>query len=214
MNTTLNQLNIFIVLGIAADDIFVFCDAWRQSLLIKAIADNEHRRMAYTFKRSFKAIAVTSSTTAVAFLANTFSDIRPIRSFGIYAAIIIPVNFFIVILVMPSIQILHDRYFKDSCIKFKEKICAKPSDNAMHNAQVEPEKGMSDSGGTLKHYKFQIEDESTIDINNTVENEKPPEMTFLNRFFSGPYNRFIFKLRYVIVVVFFSFGVMCIYFGS
>lgn len=31
MNTTLNQLNIFIVLGIAADDIFVFCDAWQQS---------------------------------------------------------------------------------------------------------------------------------------------------------------------------------------
>lgn len=29
MNTTLNQLVIFIVLGIAADDIFVFCDAWR-----------------------------------------------------------------------------------------------------------------------------------------------------------------------------------------
>jgi len=29
MNTTLNQLTIFIVLGIAADDIFVFCDAWR-----------------------------------------------------------------------------------------------------------------------------------------------------------------------------------------
>ena len=29
MNTTLNQMTIFIVLGIAADDIFVFCDAWR-----------------------------------------------------------------------------------------------------------------------------------------------------------------------------------------
>ena len=29
MNTTLNQLVIFIVLGIAADDIFVFCDAWQ-----------------------------------------------------------------------------------------------------------------------------------------------------------------------------------------
>ena len=29
MNTTLNQMVIFIVLGIAADDIFVFCDAWR-----------------------------------------------------------------------------------------------------------------------------------------------------------------------------------------
>lgn len=31
MNTTLNQMSIFIVLGIAADDIFVYCDAYRQS---------------------------------------------------------------------------------------------------------------------------------------------------------------------------------------
>ena len=30
-NDTLIQLTIFIVLGIAADDIFVFCDAWKQS---------------------------------------------------------------------------------------------------------------------------------------------------------------------------------------
>lgn len=88
--------------------------------------------MAYTFKRSFKAIAVTSSTTAVAFLANTLSDIRPIRSFGIYAAIIIPVNFFIVILVMPSIQILHDRHFKDSCTEFKERVCANQNSSVTH----------------------------------------------------------------------------------
>ena len=59
--------------------------------------------MAYAFKRSFRAIAVTSSTTAVAFLANALSDVRPIRAFGIYAAILIPVNFFIVILIMPAI---------------------------------------------------------------------------------------------------------------
>ena len=115
MNTTLNQLTIFIVLGIAADDIFVFCDAWRQSQHLTFIAGSQHRRLAYAFKRSFRAIAVTSSTTAFAFLANALSDIRPIRAFGIYAAIIIPVNFLLVILVMPSVQILHDRYLKEQC---------------------------------------------------------------------------------------------------
>ena len=170
MNTTLNQLNIFIVLGIAADDIFVFCDAWRQSLLIKAIADNEHRRMAYTFNRAFKAIAVTSSTTAVAFLANTVSDIRPIRAFGIYAAIIIPVNFFIVILVMPSIQILHDRYFKDRFQYRKLLICCPKK--AINKADTIPKKDtMSLIIGTY-------------------------------------YNTAIFKARYVIIVVFFSLGIL------
>lgn len=103
MNSTLNQLTIFMILGIAADDIFVYCDAWRQSGLIPHIAQDDKRRIAYAFKRSFRAITVTSSTTAVAFLANATSDIRPIRAFGIFAAIIVPVNFIIVILMMPSI---------------------------------------------------------------------------------------------------------------
>ena len=71
--------------------------------------------MSYCFKRSFRAILVTSSTTAIAFLANALSDIRPIRAFGIFAAIIIPVNFFIVILVMPPVQIIHDTYLKNRC---------------------------------------------------------------------------------------------------
>lgn len=78
--------------------------------------------MAYAFKRAFRAIAVTSSTTAVAFLANALSDIRPIRAFGIYAAIIIPVNFFIVILIMPSIQVVHDRHFRDKC-NYRTLVC-------------------------------------------------------------------------------------------
>lgn len=125
MNTTLNQLTIFIVLGIAADDIFVFCDAWRQGGCIPMLAKDEKRRMAYAFRRSFRAIAVTSSTTAVAFLANASSDIRPIRAFGIFAAIIVPVNFLIVILIIPSAQIIYERHLKENCAYSKCLCCCK-----------------------------------------------------------------------------------------
>jgi len=125
MNTTLNQLTIFIVLGIAADDIFVYCDAYRQSELIPSIAKDENRRVAYAFKRAFRAILVTSSTTAVAFLANGLSEIRPIRAFGFFAAILIPVNFVIIILVIPSVQLVHDRYFKERCAYQKMCCCCR-----------------------------------------------------------------------------------------
>lgn len=91
------------MLGIAADDIFVYCDAWRQSAQIVAIKDDLQRRLAYSWRRSFRAILVTSSTTAIAFLSNALSDIRPIRGFGIFAAIIIPVNFGLVIMIIPSV---------------------------------------------------------------------------------------------------------------
>ena len=112
MNTSLNQVTVFIVLGIAADDVFVFCDAWNQGALIPLVAQDEKRRIAYAFKRSFRAITITSSTTAVAFFASASSDLRPIRAFGIFAGLIVPVNFLIVIFMMPSICVIHDRYLK------------------------------------------------------------------------------------------------------
>lgn len=103
MYTGLNQLIIFIVLGIAADNIFVFCDAWRQSEHNPLIDNSQHGRMAYSFKRAAKAISVTASTTSIAFAANVGSPIVPIKAFGLQAAAIIPVNFILVIMMMPSI---------------------------------------------------------------------------------------------------------------
>ena len=77
----MHLLIIFLVLGISADDIFVFVDAWRQSERVdQSIVkhDDIHARMAYTFRRAFRTMAFTSSTTAVAFFASYFSPLMPI----------------------------------------------------------------------------------------------------------------------------------------
>lgn len=74
----LHNIVIFIVLGIAADDIFVFIDAWRQSESITVYRGDFKQRMSYTWRRAFKSTSLTSSTTTVAFLANIFSDQMPI----------------------------------------------------------------------------------------------------------------------------------------
>ena len=76
--STLHNLVIFIVLGIAADDIFVFIDAWRQSALIQIYKGDMKKRMSYAWRRAVRAIAITSGTTAVAFLANVMSPMMPI----------------------------------------------------------------------------------------------------------------------------------------
>jgi len=39
-------------MGIAADDIFVFCDAWKQSAAYNLISFSNERRMAYAFRRA------------------------------------------------------------------------------------------------------------------------------------------------------------------
>ena len=115
MYTQLNKILIFVVIGIAAANIFVFYDAWTQSEHIKIVNENMFRRMAYSWKRASKAMAVTCSTTAVAFGSNGLSPIIPFRAFGINAAIIILVNYALTIMIMPSLVIVHDKCFKGRC---------------------------------------------------------------------------------------------------
>ena len=54
--------------------------------------------MAYTFRRAYKALLATNSTTALAFLSNGFSSLMPVSAFGYFAFVIIPVNYVLIIL--------------------------------------------------------------------------------------------------------------------
>lgn len=80
--------------------------------------------MAYSFKRASEAMAVTSMTTGVAFLANGLSEIVPIKAFGIYSAIIVPVNFILTVTVLPPMLVIYERNIKHCglcCCNKKEK---------------------------------------------------------------------------------------------
>lgn len=98
------------VIGIAADDVFVFYDAWKQSQYIgqEVIQGDLRKRMAYSFRRGVRAMTVTSSTTAVAFFANAMSPIMPIRAFGVFTGVLIPINFFLVVMIMPPAVIYYE----------------------------------------------------------------------------------------------------------
>ena len=58
--------------------------------------------MAFIFRKSSKAKFVTSVTTTIAFLSTSFSNILPISTFGVYATLLIPVNYIFVIIIVPS----------------------------------------------------------------------------------------------------------------
>ena len=73
--------------------------------------------MAYAFKRAARATAITSSTTAVAFLANAFNPIMPMVAFGIYASIVICVNYTLIIIVYPPVIVFYEYDCRDKwCI--------------------------------------------------------------------------------------------------
>ena len=77
--------------------------------------------MAFSFRRGTRAMAVTSSTTSVAFMANIFSPLMPIRGFGVYSGIIVPVNYLLVVMILPPAVIWYERYIDG----FITKLCCK-----------------------------------------------------------------------------------------
>ena len=102
---------IFLILGIAADDIFVYLDAWKQSQTYEVYRNNILMRISYTYRRAAKAMFVTTMTTACAFFATGISDIMPVSTFGIYAATLITCNYILVITNFPATIYFFDKIF-------------------------------------------------------------------------------------------------------
>lgn len=183
----MHNLVIFIVLGIAADDIFVFIDAWRQSAQIVMYKGDQKKRMSYAWRRAMRAIAITSGTTAVAFLANVMSPMMPIKSFGIYAATIIPSNYFLIILLFPPAVIIYENNFA------KYKCCCCCPREVKQDGPAETERSV----GNINGEAIQKKEERKLD-----------------KFFGGPWNQQVRKFRFVIIFVFTVWAVVASYYAS
>jgi predicted RND superfamily exporter protein len=118
--TGIHFLAAFLLLGIGADDVFVFVDAFKQSEHMPAIWHNLLKRLEYTSLRSSKAVLITSLTTTVAFLATTSSRVMPISTFGIYASLCIFLLYWVNVIIMPPTLVIWDRIRKRKTKKTKE----------------------------------------------------------------------------------------------
>eukprot|EP00526_Cylindrotheca_closterium_P002020 CAMPEP_0113628530 /NCGR_PEP_ID=MMETSP0017_2-20120614/14784_1 /TAXON_ID=2856 /ORGANISM="Cylindrotheca closterium" /LENGTH=1069 /DNA_ID=CAMNT_0000538841 /DNA_START=11 /DNA_END=3220 /DNA_ORIENTATION=+ /assembly_acc=CAM_ASM_000147 len=109
---TMNSLAIFIVAAIGADDIFIFMDAYKQSKHRDPdnLVDME-TRMSWVYRRTGTAMAITSATTCSAFLCTLITPLTSIQSFGIFSAIVIFIDYALVMtLFCTSVVIYHDRF--------------------------------------------------------------------------------------------------------
>lgn len=123
-------LSIFIILGIGADDVFVFYDTWRSSQ--EKSFPNLLTRFSAVYLHAAGAMFITSFTTMVAFLSNVTSPLLGVSSFGTFSALLVFVNYCSVILFLPTVLITYEFYWKDwewPCFKVFN-VCARiPSDN-------------------------------------------------------------------------------------
>ena len=106
-------LSVFIILGIGADDVFVFMDSWKQSgdMNFPSLVT----RLSYVYRRAASAMFVTSFTTMVAFLSSTLSPLLAVSTFGTFSALLVFVNYCSVILFLPCVVLVHELHRKGKC---------------------------------------------------------------------------------------------------
>ena len=143
----LNFIALFVIMGIGADDIFVFVDAWKQSKLQDSkISGTIESRLEWTYRRAGGAMLVTSVTDACAFYANCINDITVIRIFGAFVGTMVMVNFVLVITFFPAVVVLWNKWgWEERPLR----LCS-PCGNAKTQEDEEKEEGNKKSD--QRHY--------------------------------------------------------------
>ena len=130
---TFHVLAVFIILGIGADDVFVFYDSWKET--------RHHRylslahRLSDCYRKASLAMFFTSLTTAIAFIVSATSPFLGISSFGVFAGLLVMVNYISVILFFPAVVIMYHTYFE----KYKCCCCCPRSSGSVQNIEQDPE---------------------------------------------------------------------------
>ena len=162
-------LSIFIILGIGADDIFVFYDTWR--LTAYSSYPSLAHRLSDAYSKSVLSMFITSLTTCVAFFSSAISPLLATRSFGVFSGLLIMYNYVSVIVYFPTVVIMYHLKFENwYCPCFRR--CIK-DENAKHNIQntdKEKEKSMSSIESVT------ADDVYIIKKNDIIPNEKPLSM--------------------------------------
>ena len=107
-------LSVFIVLGIGADDVFVFMDSWKHSTHVTSLVT----RLSQVYSHAASAMFVTSFTTMVAFLSSSLSPLLAVSTFGTFSALLVAINYLSVVLFLPCVVVTHELYIKtcNSCL--------------------------------------------------------------------------------------------------
>ena len=188
-------LAVFIILGIGADDIFIFLDTW------KGTGHREYPSLAHRlsdcYRKAALAMLFTSITTAVAFIVSALSPFLGVSSFGVFAGLLVAVNYISVVVFLPTVIVVHHLYWeKCPCCP-----CFSPSNTSVTDvSQVDssPATSAAPPGG--------------VPDDEDVHKRKHPVV----RFFRGPFYRFIIHpvARWVILSLFAVLFAVSIYFAS
>lgn len=159
-------LALFIILGIGADDVFVFYNIWRNSALDEY--PTLAHRLSDVYKRSALSMLFTSLTTAVAFLSSAITPLLATRSFGLFSATVVIVNYLSVIIYLPTVVVMYHKYFEKTewpCFL----PCRKIGRNCSKNTAENKNNHSGESKDTPEHNEYMYTNDafcpSVLDVN-------------------------------------------------
>ncbi|CAD5113766.1 DgyrCDS2935 [Dimorphilus gyrociliatus] len=129
-------LAIFIILGIGADNVFVFYDTWRESAHHKYIS--MAHRLSHCYRKATMAMFYTSLTTALAFIVSATSPFMAVYTFGVFSGILIVVNYLSVIIFFPCVVVTYTLFWS----KFK---CCCCCNRELTGGTIEAPEGRDDN---------------------------------------------------------------------
>lgn len=122
-----NILAVILVLGIGADDTFVYLDLWRK--FGEQYSDREGnmvRILQETLHHAAITMFVTSFTTSSALFFSITSSITAIKCFAVYSGCAILFNFLFTLTWLPAIVIIEERYLRfKTCRNHKALKCSR-----------------------------------------------------------------------------------------
>lgn len=99
----LQLIAVYVILGIGMDNIFVFCDQFHHQKHEKEF----DVRMQKTFNIASRAMFTTSCTTFISFISTASSVFPAVSTFGIFAALLVLMNFIAVITFFPAVYAVY-----------------------------------------------------------------------------------------------------------
>lgn len=117
----MNLLATIVVIGIGADDVFIFCKVWYKKKLDRT--SSVVQLMTETFEHAMLSMLVTSLTTAAAFYSSLFSNITTVCCFSVFAGTAIIANFLLMLTWLPASVVISERWSSSSFLATKYKDC-------------------------------------------------------------------------------------------
>ncbi|CAE8624975.1 unnamed protein product [Polarella glacialis] len=108
--SVLDFISLFLIVGIAADDILLLFNTYSLASSILGAGATPRQKMAWAYKDAASAMLVTTVTTMGSFYSNCFSVVTVVRRFGFFMGTLTLVNYLLVLTIFPASILVNDLY--------------------------------------------------------------------------------------------------------